>query len=91
MKHSKDIQNLLRPVYYFNEGVYYQVDSTSKSKLANKRGELKNFIVLDVTLSKIYYRDKFLKEMNLQESNSTEIIEFLDTLKYKVYRKIKCR
>ena len=87
----KDVQKLLRPVYYYDTGIYYQVDSCSKHKLAHKtdKTKLKNFIVLDVTLNKIYSKEEFLKEYDLGESSSSAVIDFLDSLKFKVYRKIK--
>lgn len=87
----KDVQKLLRPVYYYDSGIYYQVDSCSKHKLAHKtdKTKLKNFIVLDVTLNKIYSKEEFLKEYDLGESSSSAVIDFLDSLKFKVYRKIK--
>ena len=87
----KDVQKLLRPVYYYDSGIYYQVDSCSKHKLAHKtdKTKLKNFIVLDVTLNKIYSKEEFLKEYDLGESSSGAVIDFLDSLKFKVYRKIK--
>lgn len=87
----KDVQKLLRPVYYYDSGIYYQVDSCSKHKLIHKtdKPKLKNFIVLDVTLNKIYAKEEFLKEYELELSSNTYIIQFLDTLKFKVYRKIK--
>ena len=95
MKHSKDIQKLLRPVYYFAGGLYYQVDSCSKNKLINKQGKLKNFIVLDVTESVIYSNSDFLIKFNLIDQDgkydSGEVIQFLDVLRFKVYRKIKCQ
>lgn len=87
----KDVQKLLRPVYYYDSGIYYQVDSCSKHKLVHKtdKTKLKNFIVLDVTLNKIYSKEEFLKEYDLGESSSSAVIDFLDSLKFKVYRKIK--
>jgi hypothetical protein len=87
----KDIQKLLRPVYYYDSGIYYQVDSCSKHKLVHKtdKNKLKNFIVLDVTLNKIYSKEEFLREYDLESSSNSYIIQFLDTLKFKVYRKIK--
>lgn len=87
----KDVQKLLRPVYYYDIGIYYQVDSCSKHKLIHKtdKTKLKNFIVLDVTLNKIYTKEEFLKEYELELSSNSFIIQFLDTLKFKVYRKIK--
>lgn len=87
----KDIQTLLRPVYYYDSGIYYQVDSCSKHKLQHKtdKTKLKNFIVLDVTLNKIYSKEEFLREYDLEFSSNSYIIQFLDTLKFKVYRKIK--
>lgn len=85
----KDIQVLLKAVYYFDGGLYYQVNSNSKSKLLNKKNEFKNFIVLDVTKSKIYTKDEFLVEFELYDVSKYTVLEFLDSLKFKVYRKIK--
>lgn len=88
----KDVQKLLRPVYYFNNGIYYQVDTCSKVKLLKKNKEnkeLKNFIVLDITINKIYSKDEFIIAHNLLLAGPEEIIEYLDTLRFKVYRKIK--
>lgn len=85
----KDIQKLLRPVYYFNNGIYYQVDTNSKVKLIKKNKELKNFIVLDITQNKIYSKDEFISVFVLDNHTTEQITEYLDTLRFKVYRKIK--
>lgn len=85
----KDIQGLLKGVYYFDGGLYYQINSNSKHKLLNKKCEFKNFIVLDVTKNKIYKRDEFLVEFELTGVSKYDVLEFLDSLKFKVYRKIK--
>ena len=85
----KDVQKLLRPVYYFNNGLYYQVDSCSKIKLIKKNNELKNFIVLDVTENKLYNSVDFILTFGLEFTSSKHVVEFLDTLRFKVYRKIK--
>lgn len=85
----KDVQKLLRPVYYFNNGIYYQVDTNSKVKLIKKNKELKNFIVLDITQNKIYSKDEFISVFVLDNHTTEQITEYLDTLRFKVYRKIK--
>lgn len=85
----KDVQKLLRQVYYFNNGLYYQIDSNSKIKLIKKNKELKNFIVLDITKNKIFNKDEFINIHCLSLKSSEDIIEYLDTLRFKVYRKIK--
>ena len=86
----KDIQKLMREVYYFDSSLYYQVDSSSKIKLIkNKTQVLKNFIVLDITKNKIFTKDDFISAHNLIDYTSQDIIDYLDTLRFKVYRKIK--
>lgn len=86
----KDVQKLMRAVYYFDGKLYYQIQSCYKYKLY-KKNKLRNFIVLDVTKNIIMSKDEFLKEYFINNINykPEDVINFLDTLRFKVYKKIK--
>lgn len=85
----KDVQKLMRAVYYFDGKLYYQIQSCYKYKLY-KKTKLKNFIVLDVTKNIIMTKDEFLKEyFKGTDYKPEDVINFLDTLRFKVYKKIK--
>lgn len=88
---------LLKDVKYFDGSLWYQVDWDSRKKLLTNKNKLKQFIVVDVTKDKVYSKDVFILE-NLAEDNefvkdvSTErVLQALDTIKYKVFKKIKIR
>ena len=86
------IQNKLQNVYFYNGYLWAQIKSEDKMKLLNKNSNLKNFIVVHVTKNKIYSKDEFIEEFynknNIIKTNK-EILDDLDSLKYKVYKKIK--
>ncbi len=88
---------LLKDVKYFDGSLWYQVDWASRKKLLTNKNKLKQFIVVDVTKDKVYSKDVFILE-NIAEDNefvkdvSTErVLQALDTIKYKVFKKIKIR
>lgn len=87
------IEKKMKGVYYFNKQLWYKVSSEDKSSLINKHGDLKNFIVLDVTNNKLYDREEFIESFFDAEvyPYPSMVIEKLDTLKFKVYRKIKIK
>jgi thiamine pyrophosphokinase len=86
----KEVTKLMRPVYYYNECLWYQVHSCTKHKLLNKNNELKQFIVIDVTKDVIYTKDEFLEKFYSNSIiNPKQIVNDLDSLKFKVYKKIK--
>lgn len=89
-----NIQNKLKNVYYFNGNLYYQIKSEDKMSLINKNGNFKNFIVLDITKNKIMDKDDYIDFFYIQKNiNKTniEILNDLDSLRYKVYKKIKLK
>ena len=87
------IEKKMKGVYYFNKQLWYKVASEDKSSLINKDGDLKKFIVLDVTANTVYDREEFISKFFEQEvyPYPSMVIEKLDTLKFKVYRKIKIK
>lgn len=86
-----NIQNKLKNVYYFNGYLWTQIKSEDKRSLINKNGHLKNFIVLDITKNIIYTKDEYIGIHNKILKTPEEIINGLDSLRYKVYKKIKLK
>ena len=86
-----NIQNKLKNVYYFNGYLWTQIKSEDKRSLINKNGHLKNFIVLDITKNIIYSKDEYIGIHNKILKTPEEIINGLDSLRYKVYKKIKLK
>lgn len=89
-----NVQNKLKGVYYFNGNLYYQIKSEDKMSLINKNGNFKNFIVLDITKNKIMDKDDYIDFFYIQKNiNKTniEILNDLDSLRFKVYKKIKLK
>ena len=54
--------DLFRPVYFFNGSLYDKVEDKLKYKLVKNNGELKNFMVVDITHDRVLTRDQFLEE-----------------------------
>lgn len=89
-----NIQNKLKNVFYYNGYLWTQIKSEDKMSLLNKNGNLKNFIALDITKNIIYtkeeYIEVFYKQNNILKTN-IEIIYDLESLRFKVYKKIKLK
>jgi hypothetical protein len=86
-----NIQNKLKNVYYYNSTLWYQIKSEDKLTLINKNGNLKNFIVLDITKDKIYTKDEFVQKHFEKNITNLDVVYLLDSLRYKVYKKIKLK
>lgn len=88
------IQNKLKNVYYYDGYLWTQVKAEDKTTLINKNSNLKNFIVVDITKNKIYTKDDFIEifyiKNNIVKTNK-EIISDLESLRFKVYKKIKLK
>lgn len=88
------IQNKLKNVYYYDGYLWTQIKSEDKMSLINKNSNLKNFIVVDITKNKIYTKDDFIEifyiKNNIVKTNK-EIINDLESLRFKVYKKIKLK
>lgn len=84
--------SLLKNVYYFDGNLWYQVDCKSRNKLVNNNGELKTFIVIDVTQEIVYTKEQYL-EKYFPDSipQSKEVLQKLNTLKFKVFKLIKLK
>lgn len=93
MCNTNNIQNKLKNVYYYNSALWHQIKSEDKLSLINKNGNLKNFIVLDITKDIIYTKDSFINNFYKEDhiKNNLEIVNELDSLRYKVYKKIKLK
>ena len=85
------IQNKLKNVYYYDGYLWTQIKSEDKMSLINKNGNLKNFIALDITKNIIYTKDEYIGIHNKILKTPEEIINGLDSLRYKVYKKIKLK
>ena len=87
-------QNKLKNVYYYDGYLWTQVKAEDKTTLINKNSNLKNFIVVDITKNKIYTKDDFIEifyiKNNIVKTNK-EIISDLESLRFKVYKKIKLK
>lgn len=89
-----NVFNKLKSVYYFDGSLYYQVKSEDKLTLINKNGNFKNFIVLDITKNKIFNKDDYIDFFYIQndiQKTNVEILHDLDSLRFKVYKKIKLK
>ena len=88
------IQNKLKNVYYYDGYLWTQIKSEDKMSLINKNSNLKNFIAVDITKNKIYTKDEFIDlfyiKNNIIKTNK-EIINDLESLRFKVYKKIKLK
>lgn len=88
------IQNKLKNVYYYDGYLWTQVKAEDKTTLINKNSNLKNFIAVDITKNKIYTKDDFIEifyiKNNIVKTNK-EIISDLESLRFKVYKKIKLK
>jgi hypothetical protein len=94
MCNNNNVQNKLKNVYYFNGNLYYQIKSEDKMSLLNKNGNFKNFIVLDITKNKIMDKDEYIDFFYIQKNiikTNIEILHDLDSLRFKVYKKIKLK
>lgn len=94
MCNTNNVQNKLKNVYYFNGNLYYQIKSEDKMSLLNKNGNFKNFIVLDITKNKIMDKDEYIDFFYIQKNiikTNIEILHDLDSLRFKVYKKIKLK
>ena len=87
-----DISLIMRPMFYHNKEAYCQVEREFKTKLISKHGILKPFVVIDITKNKIYTTEQFVRKFfkDVNPSNE-EVIERLDTLRFKVFKKIKLK
>ena len=90
--------DLFRPVYFFNGSLYDKVEDKLKYKLVKNNGELKNFMVVDITHDRVLTRDQFLEENCEKDDWGKYIydvetiissIDYLASARYKVFRKIK--
>lgn len=90
--------DLFRPVYFFAGSLYDKVEDKFKYKLIKNNGELKNFMVVDITHDRILSRDQFLEENCEKDDCGAYIydadtiissIDYLASARYKVFRKIK--
>lgn len=89
-----NVVNKLKNVYYFDGSLYYQIKSEDKLTLINKNGNFKNFIVLDITKNKIFNKDDYIDFFYIQndiQKTNVEILHDLDSLRFKVYKKIKLK
>lgn len=89
-----NIQNKLKNVYYYNGYLWTQIKSEDKLLLLNKNGNLKNFIVLDITKNTIFEKDEYVYNFFIKHDlvkTNKQIIESLDSLRFKVYKKIKLK
>lgn len=84
-----DIQKKMKNVYYYDGYLFYQVKSEDKMNLLKDNGSLKNFIVLNITKGTIQTKDEYISE--LTDLTPIQIINSLDHIKFKVYRKIKLK
>lgn len=88
------IQNKLKNVYYYDGYLWTQIKSEDKMSLINKNSNLKNFIAVDIAKNKIYTKDEFIDlfyiKNNIIKTNK-EIINDLESLRFKVYKKIKLK
>lgn len=48
------MEKVLREVYYYNDNFYYKIDLDNKNVLLNKKGHLKQVLILDITKNTIY-------------------------------------
>ena len=90
--------DLFRPVYFFAGALYDKVEDKLKYKLVKNNGELKNFMVVDITHDRVLTKDQFLEE-NCEKDDCGKYIYDADTIissidylasaRYKVFRKIK--
>lgn len=85
------MEGLLRSTKYYDGYLWYKLSSKDKHKMINNGGNLKDFIVIDVTDDKIFTKSEFLVEKSLTEASADAVVEALETIKYKVYRKIKLK
>jgi len=88
-----DISLTMRPLYYYNGEAYCQVEREFKEKLITKGGTLKAFVVLDVTKGKTYTDLQFVKKFfkDVKYATSYDVVEKLDTLRFKVFKKVKIK
>lgn len=88
------IQNKLKNVYYYDGYLWAQIKSEDKMSLINKNSNLKDFIAVDITKNKIYTKDEFIDlfyiKNNIIKTNK-EIINDLESLRFKVYKQIKLK
>ena len=88
--------NQFKSVYFFGGDLYIKIYDDQRHKLLNKNNNLKSFVVVDITSNVIYNIDQFLslfyteEQIKKNDYNAKEIIDMtLDSLKYKVFKKIK--
>lgn len=84
-----DIQKKMKNVYYYDGSLFYQVKSEEKMSLMKEDGTLKKFIVLNITKGTIQTKEEYID--SLPDLDYKEIIQSLDHIKFKVYRKIKLK
>lgn len=84
----KDSQKLLQNVYVHDNKLWYQIHSCTKNELIEDT-QLIDFMVVDVRENKIHYRDDFIALNKLQDTSIFDILDFLDSLRYKVYKQFE--
>jgi hypothetical protein len=104
MSYNKETANVeqMKGVYYYNNAIYYNINQKNKHILLNKKGKhLKKCLIIDVTQKKtdstqkeIFYGKKdFLETFKEygKVSNEEFVHNILNTIKFKVYKKIKLK
>ena len=86
----------LKTTFYYNNALWYNITADDQVKLLKKKSTngyaFKTFIVVDITDNeRIYSRDEFLKKFCKENEQPEVILNILDSLRFKVFKKIKLK